>query len=291
MNGDLYDRMLSQLKLAGYQERSWKSYLRAVRQLQNFHSKDLEHITEEDIQDYWVYCKDELEWRPSTMRISYSGIKFFFVNTLKRDWDTLRLIKVEAEKRLPVILSIDEVRRILAAIPAPQNRAFFTLVYSCGLRLQEAMHVQTGDVAGDRGLLHVQRGKGAKDRYVPLPEVTLHILRDYWKTHRNPTWLFPALGRDSKGGPTADRPVRKETIQGALRRTVVRLGIKKHVTPHVFRHSYASHLIEANVPIRHVQEYLGHSTLASTMIYVHVTSIAEGDSRQKINQLMRGILS
>jgi len=140
MNGDLYDRMLAQLKLAGYQERSWKSYLRAVRQLQNFHSKDLEDITEEDIQNYWVYCKDELEWRPSTMRISYSGIKFFFVNTLKRDWDTLRLIKVEAEKRLPTILSIDEVRTILASIHTPQNKAFFTLVYSCGLRLQEAIH-------------------------------------------------------------------------------------------------------------------------------------------------------
>jgi site-specific recombinase XerD len=137
----------------------------------------------------------------------------------------------------------------------------------------------------------VHRGKGAKDRYVPLPESTVEILREYWKSHRNAVWLFPALGRDGKGGSSAQRPVSKETVQGALRRTVVRLGMNKRVTPHVFRHCYATHLIEANVPIRRVQQYLGHSTLASTMIYVHLTSVGEVDCRKRINQLMRGVLS
>lgn len=291
MQKDLYDRMLAQMKLSGYQQRSWQSYHRAVRQLHNFCSKPLEEITEDDIQEYWLYCKDQLKWRASTMRISYSGIKFFFEHTLPRDWKTLRLIKIESEQRLPTVLSIEEVHRILGAIRMPQNRAFFTLVYSCGLRLQEAIHIQLGDIDGQRMFIHVQRGKGAKDRYVPLPEKTLLELRAYWKTHRNPVWLFPALGRDGKGGPTAQEPVHKETVQGALRRALRQLGIKKQVTTHTLRHSYATHLIEAGVPIRHVQEYLGHNSLATVMIYLHLTTAGREESRDRINRLMRGALS
>lgn len=291
MSAKFMEKLLAQLKLSGYSERSQRSYVRAVRQLQEFCSKPLAEITEEDIQRYWVFCKDELKWRSSTMRISYSGIKFFFVHTLPQDWDTLRLLKVEAEHRLPVVLSIDEVRTVLKAIRMPQNRAFFSLVYSCGLRISEAINVQIGDIDGRRGFLHVRQGKGAKDRYVPLPEDTLLLLREYWKTHRNPVWMFPARGRNGKQGPTATRPLSKITAQGALRKAVKQLDIKKHVTPHTFRHSYATHLLEAHVPVRHVQQYLGHASLASVMVYLHVTSIAEGDSRLRINQLMRGVLS
>jgi integrase/recombinase XerD len=286
-----YDKLSAQLKLSGYSERSQKSYIRAVRQLENFAATLLDEITEEDIQRYWVFCKDELKWRASTMRISYSGIKFFFLHTIPKEWDTLKLLKVEAEHRLPVVLSKDEVRDLLRSVRTPQNRAFFSMTYSCGLRLQEALSIKLGDIDGKRGFVHVRQGKGCKDRYVPLPEDTLLLLRKHWSTHRNPTWMFPSLGRDGKQGPVATQPMSNVTAQGALRKAVKQLGLKKHATPHTFRHSYATHLIEAHVPIRHVQQYLGHSSLASTMIYVHVTSIGEGDSRCRINELMRGVLS
>ena len=173
----------------------------------------------------------------------------------------------------------------------PQNHAYFSLVYSCGLRLSEALNVKSADIDGKRRSIHIHQGKGAKDRVIPLPESTLRILREYWKSHRNPHWVFPALGRDSKGGPTAERPVRAVTVQNALRRTVTRLGIKKRVTTHTFRHSYATHMIEAGVPVRHVQECLGHSSLATVMIYLHITSHGKEDSRRRLNQLMRGVLS
>jgi integrase len=232
-----------------------------------------------------------LKWSPATIRISYSGIKHFFTYTIKRDWPIFSQFKLETSQSLPVVLSVDEVRTILAAFPEGQNRTFFETVYSLGLRLTEARTLQVRDIDSDRMLVHVHAGKGAKDRLVPLPETTLKSLRAYWKTHRNPTWLFPALGHDGKGGPTAERPASEGAVQGALRRVCQKLGFKKHVRTHTFRHSYATHLIEAGVPVRHVQEYLGHDTLTSTMIYLHLTTAGREESRSRINQLMRGVSS
>jgi len=207
MNGDLMDRFVADLTLKSYQKRSVQSYLRAVRQLQNFTCKAVEDITQEEVREYWLYCKEELGWGSATLRISYSGIKLFYSLTLKRDWEVLRSVKFERDQTLPVVLSIDEVRSILAAIPTLQNRAFFTVMYACGLRLGEAIHLQVRDIDGQRQFIHVPHGKGAKDRLVPLAESALSLLRAYYKTHRNPTWVFPALGKNGQGGPTAEQPV------------------------------------------------------------------------------------
>jgi integrase len=196
-----------------------------VRQLQNFTCKAVEDITEEDVREYWLYCKDELGWGSATLRISYSGIKLFYSLTLKRDWEVLHSVKFERDQTLPVVLSIDEVRWILAAIPTLQNRAFFTVMYACGLRLGEAIHLQVPDVDGQRKFIHVRHGKGAKDRLVPLADSALELLREYYKTHRNLTWVFPALGKNGKGGPTANQPVSETTVQGALRRVVMKVMV------------------------------------------------------------------
>jgi integrase/recombinase XerD len=291
MNGDLNDRFVADLRLKSYQKRSVQSYLRSVRQLQNFTCKAVEDITEEDVREYWLYCKEELGWGAATLRISYSGIKLFYSLTLKRDWEVLRSVKFERDQTLPVVLNLDEVRAILAAIPNLQNRAFYTIMYACGLRLGETINLQVADVDGKRKFIHVRHGKGAKDRLVPVADSALAVLRAYYKTHRNPIWLFPALGKGGKGGPTADHPVSETTVHGALHRAVVKAGIHKPVVPHTFRHSYATHMLEAGVPVRHVQECLGHETLASTMIYLHITTHGKEDSRRRMDQLMRGVLS
>jgi site-specific recombinase XerD len=292
MNSDLYERYVTDLKLKGYAKRSRQSYRRSLRQFQHFTNKAFEDISEEDLREYWLCCKEELGWSSATLRISYSAIKHFFSNIVKREWEVLRTVRFERQQSLPVVLNIDEVRRILGAMRhMPQNHAFFTLVYSCGLRLSEALNIRVADIDGRRQSVHVHYGKGAKDRVIPLPETTIEVLRDYWKSHRNEVWLFPALGRDGKQGRTAERPVTAVTVQGALRRTLVRLGIKKRVTPHTFPHSYATHMLEAGVPVRHVQECLGHASLASVMIYLHITSHGKEDSRRRMNQLMRGVLS
>jgi site-specific recombinase XerD len=283
--------MVADLSLRSYSKRTIHSYVRAVRQLRNFCCKALEEITEEDVREYWLYCKRELNWSSASLRISYSGIKQFFSVTLKRDWEVLRTVRFERDQTLPVVLNLDEVRSIITAMSTPQNRAFFTVVYGCGLRLNEAIHLQVGDIDGKRGSLHVHRGKGAKDRLIPIPEPALLALRDYWRTHRNPCWIFPALGKSGQEGHIATRPVSETTVQAALQRTIKRSGIKKRVTTHTFRHSYATHLIEAGVPVRHVQECLGHESLATVMIYLHITTHGKEDSRRRMNQLMRGVLS
>jgi integrase/recombinase XerD len=291
MSKILLAKLDDDLKLAGYAKRSRQSYVRSVRQLMNFWSKPLEQIAEEEVREYWLHCKDELGWGSATLRISYSGIKFFYAHTLKRDWETLRLLKIQRQVTLPTVLSIDEVRLILESLPTPMNRAFYTTLYSLGLRLGEARYLKPSAIDSRRMCVQVRDGKGAKDRWVPLPETTLQVLRNWWRTHRNSEWIFPAPGRDGKASPVATAPVSETTVQGALRRTMRRLKINKQVHPHTFRHSYATHLIEANVPVRHVQQCLGHASLATTMIYLHVTEHGKEQSRQKLDQLMRGVFS
>lgn len=291
MSRELLAKLDEDLKLSGYAKRSRQSYVRAVRQLMNFWSRPLEEIEEQHVREYWLHCKDELDWGGATLRISYSGIKFFFQKTLKRDWETLRILKVQRHITPPTVLSVDEVRRVLEVLPTPMNRAFYTTVYSLGLRLGEARHMAPSHIDGKLMCVRIPEAKGGFARSIPLPESTLEVLRNHWRTHRNPNWIFPAPGRTGKEAATSSHPVSETTVQGALRRTVKQMKIGKHVHPHTFRHSYATHLLEAGVPIRHVQMCLGHRSLVTTMIYLHVTETGQNQSREKLNQLMRGILT
>src|SRR5438874_6675735 len=152
------------------------------------------------------------------MRICSSGIRFFSQHVLQRDWHTLALLRAQTTHRLPAVLRVEEVRRLLKAATPLHNQVSFTTVYSLGLRLHEALSLQVADIDGQRLQVHVHRGKGAKDRYVPLPADTLALLRTYWKTHRNKTWPFPATGRDQKQSASATSPLRRTSAQGAFRK-------------------------------------------------------------------------
>jgi site-specific recombinase XerD len=283
-----YQQSMRALQLAGMSDRTQQCYTRAVRQLVDFYKKRPDLITEHELQDYFLHRKNVSKWSAATMRICYSGIKFFFINVLKRKWHTLELINAKRELRLPDILSPDEVWSVLNTVTTPQNKTYLTTVYTCGLRLNEALHIQISDIDGQRMCIHVHRGKGAKDRYVPLPGATLHLLRQYWKIHRNKSLIFPRLGRGRQDGHTAQIPMAKETVQGALRRVLKQLKIKKRVTIHTLRHSYATHLLEAGVNIRRIQQYLGHSSLNSTMIYLHLTTQGHERAYGIIDNLMKG---
>ena len=288
----LIERFKEDLQLAGYAKRSIDSYASSVLRLQRFYNKHLEDITEEELRQYWLCCQSEFGWSAATLRISYAGIQHFFTRTLVRSWNIFSEIKWKREETLPTILSLQEVRKIIYALPTLQSHTFYLTLYSLGLRLREATSLQVRDILSDRGLVHIHGGKGGMDRMVPLPNITLSALRQYYKTHRNPKWIFPALGHNGgKDAQFAENHVSDSGVQGVLQRTLKRLGFKKHVHPHVFRHAYATHLLEANVPIRHVQKLLGHKTLKSTMIYLHVTTLAEEDSSERVAQLMQGVLS
>lgn len=285
---DYYDKSMRALQLAGMSERTQKCYTRSIRMLVDFCGKTPDLITESDLEDYFLHRRNVDKWSAATMRICYSGIKFFFINVLKRQWHTLDLIHAKREQRLPTVLSTNEVRSILNTVSTPQNKAYLTTVYSCGLRLNEALHLQVSDIDKDRMRIHVHRGKGAKDRYVPLPESTLNILRSYWKIHRNPDWIFPRLGHSGQEGPLATTPMNKGSVQGALGRVVKQLKLKKRISVHTLRHSYATHLLEAGVNIRRIQQYLGHSSLNTTMVYLHLTTQGHQNAYGIINELMKG---
>ncbi len=289
MNNKLQSKMIDDMQLCDYAERTQKSYLRAVQQLINFWHRSAEEISEQQVREYFLYCKNDHGWSASTLRIAYSGIKFFYTTTLPMEWETLRLLKVKRFSTPPTVLSIDEVRLIIDAARTPQARAFLTTVYSCGLRLQEALNLEVRDIDAERMMMRI-RGKGSKQRDVPLPASTYEVLKTYWKTHRNPRLLFPALGRRHNGGCTAEKPMARSSVQGLLRRILAQLPkIKKHATLHTLRHSYATHLIEAGVNIRIVQQYLGHASLETTMIYLHVTDLGNANAVERINRLMGGL--
>jgi integrase/recombinase XerD len=282
----LRERMRQDLQLAGLSERTQEAYLRAVRQLASHFRQPPDQLTEPQVRDYFLFLKNEKQLAPGSLRIAFYGIRFFFRRTVPREWTTLEHLRIPKQKTLPDVLTLEEVRRLIHAVRLPHHKTYFWTVYSLGLRRTEALHLQVGDIDSARALVHVHRGKGAKDRYVPLPSRTLHVLRAYWLSHRHPHWLFPALGRNRRGSPTATRPMPEASVDAALRRVVGQLGLRKSVSIHTLRHSYATHLLEAGVVLPRIQHYLGHSSLRSTMVYLHLTTQGHEQAIATIERLM-----
>jgi integrase/recombinase XerD len=286
MSLTLRQRMHQDLQLAGLAEGTQKAYLRAVSQFAAHFHKPPDQITEHELREYLVYLKDQRAYSPSSLKIAASGLIFFYTHTVPRDWLTFKSLHIPRPRSLPDVLSIAEARRLIDAVRTPHNQTFFWTVYSLGLRLQEGLNLQVGDIDSGRMVVHVHRGKGAKDRFVPLPPRTLAVLRQYWVTHRHPTWLFPATGRDHAEAHSAAEPMARSSVHGAMKRVVQELGFRKRITIHTLRHSYATHLLEAGVNLRLIQKYLGHSSLQATTIYLHLTSLGQEQARATIAQLM-----
>ena len=284
-----YGETVKALQINGKSERTQHCYARAVRMLIQYFGKEPDQITEDELRDYFLYRKNDCNWSPNTMKICYSGIRFFYEHVIRREWHIFKILKSQKEKRLPCVLSREEVYSVLGRVQTFHNYAYLASVYACGLRLQEGLHLEVSDIDKDRMLIHVHRGKGAIDRYVPLPEETLHLFRRYWMTHRNPRLIFPALGRGRQLGPVSETPMAIDSVQGALRQARASAGItKRRVTIHTLRHSYATHLLESGVNIRVIQKYLGHAQLETTMIYLHLTQKGNEDAFSIINDLMKG---
>jgi integrase/recombinase XerD len=282
----LRQRMIEDLQLRGLSERTQEMYVRAVRQLADHYHKSPDRITEEELRDYFLYLKNVKHYSRAASTIALCGIKFFYEQTLKREWTTLTFVRAPREQKLPVVLSLEEVRTILGHLHLFRYRACLTTIYSCGLRLQEGTHLQVPDIDSARMLVHVRCGKGAKDRYVPLPPRTLALLRDYWATHRHPRWLFPAPGRSGLGMATATAPMPRNSVQDAFRAALKASGCQKRASVHTLRHSYATHLLEAGVNLRIIQDYLGHDSPMTTALYTHLTATTDAKAREALAGLM-----
>jgi integrase/recombinase XerD len=286
---ELRRRMIECLQLRGLSERTQDMYVRAVRQLAEHYRKSPDLISEEELRQYFLYVKNVKQYSRSASTIALCGIKFFFEQTLHRDWTTLRFVRAPREKKLPVILSLEEVRRLLDCVRLPRYRVCLTTIYSCGLRLQEGTHLQVPDIDSSRMLIHVRHGKGGKDRYVPLPHRTLARLRQYWVTHRHPVLIFPAPGRGGTSLSTATAPRPRSRGQGAFREALKDSGIHNHASGHTRRHSWATHVLEAGVHLRLIQASLGHRSPTTTSVYTHLTARAEHLGAEAINRVMEDL--
>ena len=276
------------LQLSGLGVRTQQAYVRALRKFTEFLQRQPDTATEEDLRKYVLFIKNERNFDSSSINVAQCGLKRFFQLTCPRDWATLRLLRVKRELKLPTVISIDEVQILLRVIQKPAMHCFFTTVYSLGLRLQEALHLEVSDIDSKRMLVHVHRGKGAKDRLVPLPESTLVALRQFYATHRNATLIFPAEGRDHKQAKTAKKPMSQSSVQDVIKAVLEQLKWdQRGISTHTLRHCYATHLLEAGVNLRLIQKYLGHASLTSTMVYLHVTTVGEEAAIAKINSLMK----
>ena len=283
---ELRKRMIEGLQLRGLSERTQEAYVRTVRQLSEHYHKSPDKITEEELRQYFLHLKNVKHYARNTMTIAICGIKFLFERVLVREWTILNLVRPAPEHKLPVILSREEVREILGCLRLPRYQVCLKTIYACGLRLQEGINLRVADLDSARMMIHVRHGKGAKDRYVPLPERTLELLRQYWKTHRHPTLLFPAAGRHHLELAQATEPMSKSSVQDAFHAALKTSGNHKRASVHTLRHSWATHLLEAGVNLRLIQEWLGHSSPATTSVYTHLTVKATQLGAATIDQLM-----
>jgi integrase/recombinase XerD len=247
----LRQRMIQDLQLRGYADRTVEAYVHAVAQLARFYQTSPDQLSEDQVRQYLLHLSTVQKVARGTHTIALCGIKFFYRQTLGRSWTVLDVARPKGEQKLPVVLSRDEVWRVLDAVRIAVYRVCLTTIYACGLRLMEGIRLQVPDVDGDRTLLHIH-GKRAKDRYVPLPDDTLALLRDHWRTHRNPAWLFPTGTRShvAPRGDPAVGPVSRSSLQSAFCRAVKQSGVHKRAHVHTLRRSYATHLLEAGVTLQ-----------------------------------------
>ncbi len=284
----LRQRMIEDMQLHSFSPRTQTSYVRSVLGLAKHYRRSPDQIVEEEIRSYFVHLTCERKLARPTVTVALCGIKFFYEKTLRRDWSLTGVPVPKREKKLPVVLTRKEVNKILERIRVPRHRACLTLIYACGLRLEEGCQVKVSDIDRDRGLLHVH-GKGSKDRYVPLPASVLPLLGSSWRTHCNPLWMFPWVGRGARQGQQSERHVPKGSVQQAFRKAYLESGITKKVSVHSLRHAYATHLLEAGVGLLQIQKWLGHSSPSTTTIYAHLTKQSTQSSAAVVCDVMRDI--
>jgi integrase/recombinase XerD len=265
----LRKRMTEDLQLKGYSPQTQSAYLWAVEKLARHYHKSPAMINEEELRAYFLHLTQVERCAYGTLKIALGGIKFCLTVTLQRHWPALGLIRAGKERKLPVVLSRAEVRAILGCVRAPVYRVCLNTIYACGLRISEGVALQVADVDGERKVLRV-RGKGRKERQVPLAQPTLESLRAFWRVHRSEPWLFPARLQPRSAAQAG--PVDINNLRYAFQVALERSGVAKPATVHSLRHSYATHLLEAGVQLRLIQEILGHSSPRTTAIYTHLTT-------------------
>jgi site-specific recombinase XerD len=259
--------MLEELQRRNFAATTITTYLKAVEQFARYFKCRPDRLNHTHLRTYQVYLLRERKLMPHTVRLHVAALRFFFVKTLKRRYLLDDTPYPKAPRRLPSILSVDEVTQVIDAAASLSHRTMLMMLYSTGMRNAELRHLQVADIDSRRMLIHIRQGKGGRDRFVPLSATLLVTLRAYYRWMRPKTWLFPG----TVDGWRADKPITPKVLWEACVVAARRAGLRKRCFPHLVRHSYATHLLERGADLRTIQLLLGHANVRHTVLYLHLS--------------------
>lgn len=290
-------RFAQYLELQDFRQTTKCSYYRALRVISDHFSSDPALVSEEQLRSFFVYVRCERGWAPKSCRQFLAAAKHFYRGVLGLEYASLDAIRARDRETLPTVLRVDELQRLFGCVQLNRYRVPLLLIYACGLRVGECTHLTVDDIDGSGNRLFIRDGKGGKDRYTILSTIVYEQLQAYWKQHRNPKWLFPAVGR---GSPSSQKvrarmhasiePMQSHGLGLRLLEAARSAGITKKVTCHILRHSFATHLASAGVPLHQLQAYLGHANIETTTIYTHLMPINHVEAIAHIEALIAPIL-
>jgi site-specific recombinase XerD len=261
--GKLRDQMEMDMKLRRFSPKTITCYLACMKGVAKHFRKSPAELGDEEIRAYLHYLMEERKASQSVLVQTYSALKFFFENTLQKQWNAIRIPRCKQRRKLPGVLSREEVESILSATKNLKHRAILMTLYSAGLRIGEVTRLKVSDIESGRMMIRVNEGKGLKDRYTLLGERNLEMLRRYWKAYRPLEWLFP--------GRNASDPVSISAIQRVFKTSLAKAGIKKKASVHTLRHCFATHLLDSGTDLYYIQRLLGHKSAGTTSVYLHIT--------------------
>jgi site-specific recombinase XerD len=288
-------RFAEHLQLQDFRLRTMQGYYRHMGLISRHFKCDPSDVSEEQLREYYVHKRTKGGWAPKSCRQSLAAVKHFYRGMLGLEYGSLDAIKARDRETLPTVLTVDELRRLFAHVRFNRYRIPLLLIYACGLRVNECMHLTVDDIDGSGNRLFIRDGKGGKDRYTILSSVVYALLQCYWKHHKNPKWLFPAVGRGSSANAparmgAATEPMDSHGLGLRLLEAARAAGITKRVTCHILRHSFATHLASAGVPLHQLQSYLGHAHIETTTVYTHLMPINHIEAIGHIEGLIAPIL-
>jgi integrase/recombinase XerD len=272
----LRQRLIDDLTARRYGEKVQKAYVRHVRRFATFLGRSPDTATSDDLRRFQLHLAQQ-PISPGSINAAIAALRFFFTVTLERP-DLVRPLRtVSKPRRAPVVLSPEEVARLLEAAPSLKYKAALSVAYGAGLRVSEVANLKVSDIDSQRMMLRVEQGKGQRDRYVMLSPQLLQLLRDWWRAARPPVWLFP--------GQNPINPITPRQLNRAVTVAKDLAGIAKHISPHTLRHSFATHLLEQGVDIRVIQVLLGHAKLETTALYTRVAVSTVRDIKSPLERL------
>ena len=259
--------MLEELQRRNFSPTTIRSYLYAVERFARHFKCRPDRLNHTHLRSYQAHLLRTGQLQPKTVRLHGSALRFFFVKTLRRRYLLDDTPYPKAPQRLPSILSVEEMARLIEAADGLYHRTMVMMLYSTGMRSAELLQLQVADIDSRRMLIHIRHGKGGRDRYVPLSPTLLATLRVYYRWMRPQTWLFPGTVHNWR----ADKPITKRVLWDAVVSAATRAGFRKRVSPHLIRHSYATHLLESGADLRTIQLLLGHVNIRHTALYLHLS--------------------